>query len=234
LIRRQVGFSDNPFLPIAKLRHGEERAPRNCLKRLVGLVHFGGGLSKRGEYYVPSEDQDDSFALVPFLALLWWPREYCHQKVQSELAPHLLMPRRLYDSPQVNRLLERLAEKLSEIYPDSFLLSVNPKLHRYHNHAYRWWQVSLPHFVNLALRILSLDLEDLIEADSCLTVSAQKAWKRIQRPTQSMNTGNAAYEYDALRRMEWEMGESFFVLANAKLRRGGLPTLSAAHCWADR
>jgi len=179
--------------------------------RLASLLHFGGGLLECEGYSVATEDQDDNYVLVPFLALLWMPPEYCCPQVQSEPVAHLLIPRHLYDTPQVSRLLEKLVEKLSEIYPDSFLLSTTPRHLKYHNPPYHWWQITLPHFVNLVQRILCIDSEDLIEAGTSLTVSSHAIWRQTQEPKLNMSFGAAAYEYHELAKMESALGEEFFV-----------------------
>ena len=157
-----------------------------------------------------TEDQDDNCVLIPFLALLWMPPEYCRQQVQSEPVPHLLIPRRLYDNQRVNRLLEKLAVKLSEIYPDSFLLSTHPLRLKYRNQPYHWWQISLPHFVNLVQRILCIDSGDLIEAGMSLTVSSHAIWRQTQEPKLNMSSGIAAYEYHELTKKESASGENFW------------------------
>jgi hypothetical protein len=197
----------------------DKAASGGCVSRLVSLSLFSDEASEYGLYPDPNYHPEDSYVLIPFLALLWSGPTHFRSLDQSTKVPVRWIPQRIYDNPQVNRLLQKLAEKLLEIYPDSPLLRSELKLLPWADNSlpkHLPLPVSLPHFVGLVQRILSFDSSDLIVEDTSLAVAAHKLWQQTLRPTLNMSSGAAAYEYDKLRKIELEDGDSFF-WANVKV-----------------
>lgn len=185
------------------------------MTRLVRLVPSSGKLSECVSYSEPLDAEEYSYVLIPFLNLLWWQPEYCHQQVQSEPIDPLLIPRHLYDNPSFSHLLHRLEGKLWEIYPDSFLLSVGPEQIEYCNYHDSIMDVTLPRFVELVHQILSFDSLDWIEVDRSLAESVHTFLRQIQTQRPRMSQGDAAYELWQLRRKELDVYSSLFISPNS-------------------